>query len=132
MNYLTDKADIEPGAILKVYVNERFEGWARLLDKAKQRYDTFIDNNIVYVRERWRIQFIEPELVPKDMNANELWNQRSLQGVITHRYFVYFGERTWELYIAKYGLPTDIPADSRMDEMSDMDIEFEDDENFIF
>jgi hypothetical protein len=132
MNNLTEKEEIQAGAIIKVYVNDRFEGWARLIEKVKAKYDTFIDNNVVYVRERWRIQFVEPHQVPGEMTREELWNQISLKGIITFRHIIYFGERTWELFVAKYGIPSELRLNERADKMEEMDKDLNYDDNFIF
>lgn len=98
MDYLKEE-EIKEGAISKVYINGKFEAYAKLIKEAGEKI-SFINEtcNVVYVRQRWLVEWACLDDIPEDTPTDMKWTQRELCGKKAHRKIEYKTNLIWDDY----------------------------------
>lgn len=127
MESLKEK-DVFPGAIVRIEINEKFDGYALLLQPAGEVLTKINnDDSTVTVCQRWLVEFVEAGDKDKWPVVSEWFTQTSQAKVKTHRHVCYDSERSWESYDRKYG-----PLRERVYDNSKPDDNFEGEFGKIF
>lgn len=99
MRYLKED-DVVPGNVIPITLSGTFEGYAELIEPVNEG-TTLLNGKrggSVNVRQRWLIEWVQPDKVdPKDMNS-DYFNQRMLAGKRTHRNVEFRKYRSWKEY----------------------------------
>lgn len=106
MLYLEEE-DLHTGALIKVYLNDKFEGYAVLLSQEGEvmTYMHKDIDDIVFAKCRWLIEWVSPESIHDEtLTLSQQMSQRFLAGKRTHRYIHYVASRSsWESYAKMNG-----------------------------
>lgn len=107
--YILEEDDVYKGSIVPIYMNNELEGYAVLI-KADGRKQSFMeqggdeeDSSLVYVRQRWLIEWAAVDDIKETMDKGTFWNQRMLSGKRTHRNISWVGALSWEEYSYIHG-----------------------------
>jgi len=103
VHYLKEK-EVIPGLTTKIYSNDKFEGYAELIEPFGPWNSYIVNTNgPVYAKQRWLIQWIDPNEQDLDLNKEEMFTQRYLSGKRCHRNIHFEACKTWKKYWHKYG-----------------------------
>lgn len=138
MDYL-NISEIYPGAIIPLRYSKNVRAYARLIKPAGFETSFIFPNGVaddmVFVKCRWLIEWIHHKEIPKSnwmrkmlewayfyktpldpVTPRQMWDQRSMEGLKSHRDIVCKTGKRWDDYIACFGLEPEIKYYERGEE----------------
>lgn len=93
--------DIYVGSIIRVQLNNKFEGYGRLVETAGEAFGVIEkETDPVRIRQRWLIEWVGLDEV--EMTKEERMTQSFLVGLRQHRYIEFEGGIHWEEYVKEH------------------------------
>lgn len=104
---MINKEDVYPESIIPIYLNDKLEGFAILIEMQGEelslmRVGNKEEDGIVYLKQRWLVEWA-PLTDEMGLSIEQKWTQRSLQGKRCHRYIEFQVSNSWEEYVSERG-----------------------------
>lgn len=98
MNYLKEE-EIEPGSVVKIYMNGKLEGYGKLIESAGGGLSFLQDGfKVVFMKQRWLIEWADMDEITDNLPPDQAWTQKTLAGKKAHRYIEYKTSIIWDEY----------------------------------